>query len=470
MTVDGPSRPMLGIRLARYRPSLRRWAHLLGLIWLIGAGILAPVSMTLLNQICDDAQSTYMTEIPSLLDRNRNAVKLERLSSFLRTIASTHDPQVERRFLVQVQALAQGFDLDNNARLSAAAAQAVASAQKIIASHATLRRLETVPRSGTGDPDTAAKIREVERSAEQVDDAAVQVLNSMTDYLTTDAALTADGMANRIQRNAWRIKQGCLAAFSFFIVSGILFLLIFQRHVLTPIAVAVRGLESLSTSDGGPIELPRARFFELDMIGRSVEQYARFVGDLRMANLALHTLSKQDSLTGLANRRSFDVDLGGACRRVAEGSGRSALLLIDIDHFKLLNDRFGHLVGDQCLRQVAMTLQSFGSRRGDQAARYGGEEFALIVSDVTPGQARDVAEHLRAAVERTQLHVTGVWRAIDVTVSIGVALMQPGETDTPEAVIAAADAAMYRAKRNGRNCVCVSEPDQEPPAVSLSAA
>lgn len=459
---------MIGKRLANYRPSLRRWAGMFAVIWLIGAALLAPISMTLLDQILRDARQTYQNEIPSLLDRNRNAIKLERVSSFLQTIGSTRDPKVERRVFVQLQTLAQGFDLDNDPRLSRDASRTIASARQIMALHGTVRSFATAP--DVSDADRVSGTQEAEKQARQIEDDAVQTLNTLIDYLTTDAALTADGMAQRIQQNASRVKQGCLAALAIFLAFGMLLIWVFQRHVLTPIAVAVRGLEAISGSEGAPVELERARFFELDMIGRSVEQYAQFADDLRISNLALRTLSNQDALTGLANRRSFDHDLGQACSRAGDQAGRFALLLIDIDHFKSLNDRFGHLVGDQCLRQVAMTLQSFSSRSGDQAWRFGGEEFGVILSDVGPMEAFTLAEQLRAAVERAQIYVSGARRALAVTVSVGVTCVASGTLDLPDRVIERADRALYQAKQNGRNRVCSSDPSSWEQAGSQYAA
>lgn len=445
---------MLAKSFESYRPSLRRWAKAFALLWLVAAGIVALVSIRLLDQIYDDAHLTYSVEIPSVLDRNRNAIKLERLSSFLQRLGATRDLQAERRIFLQLQTLAQGFDLDEDNRLNEGAANAVASARRIMALHVIARRF------AAGSPDAAELDRailpdHVEENASLLVDGAVQALNALTDYLSTDAALTADKMANRIQLNALQVKQGCMAALGFFVAFGVLLLWIFQRHVLTPIAVSVRGLEAISGSGQAAVAVPRARFFELDMIGRSIEQYAQFADDLRTANSALSTLSQQDALTGLANRRRFDTDLTEACRRSSSGEGRFALLLIDIDHFKQLNDRCGHLVGDQCLRQVAMILQSFSSRRGDYAARYGGEEFAVILSDISPDDACDVAEQLRAAVERAQVYVSGARRAITVTVSIGVAPVSSDSSELPERVLGAADEALYQAKNDGRNRVCL---------------
>ncbi len=455
---------MLGARLTTYHPSLRRWSRALAFAWLAGAGLMVPVSIVLLDQICDDAQSTYTREIPSVLDRSRKAIKLERLASFMRMIVATRDPTVERRFLLQLQTLAQGFDLDDDEALSRGADQVIASARRVVALHGKRRQME----AAAGGAGGAAGRLDVERQAEQVGEETIQALDALTDHVTTDAALTADGMANRIQLNASRVRRGCLALLGVCFSVGALALWAFQRHVLAPIAAAVRGLEAIGRAGDTVVKLPPSRFSELDTIGRSVELYAQFAGELRAANLALRTLSEQDGLTGLANRRSFDLDLGDACRRAAEASGSFALLLIDIDHFKLLNDRFGHLAGDQCLRLVATTLQRFCSRCGGRAARYGGEEFAVLLPDVSGRGASDMAEQLRTAVEQADHRIDGLPCAI--TASIGVTPVADGVCRAPEQVIEAADEALYRAKRDGRNRVRTAGLDDSGPVLSQSAA
>ena len=434
-----------------YRPSLRRWTRGFAIAWLFSALMVAPVAIALLDQIYDDARITYSKEIPNLLDRNRNALKLERLSSFVRVIAFTPDDKEQRRTLVQLQTLAQGFDLDDDLRLSQGTALVVANARKIFAlrkAHPPVAAtsLATDPGKATSTPDAATEVR-------RLSDEALQVLASLADYITTDAALTADRMASRIQSNAAKVKHGCLAALAFFIAFGLFLIWFFQGHVLNPIAAAVRGLEAVSTSDEAEITLARSRFVELDTIGRSVEQYARFASDLRTANAALHALSHQDGLTGLANRRSFDADLGAACRRASEGIEGTALLFIDIDHFKRLNDRFGHLAGDQCLRQVGMVLQQFCAQRGAVAARYGGEEFAVILSGVGPDQACETAEEIRAMIASTPFSVADAQQAIDVTVSVGVAQTSRGMPAMATEMIREADEGLYQAKRAGRNLV-----------------
>lgn len=428
-----------------YRPSLRRWAGVLAIGWLVGVTATAVTSIALLRRIAEDARATYGVEIPRVLDRNRVAIKVERLSSFVRTIDWTRDPQVERRTLLQLQTLAQGFDFDEDDRLKHVGADIVAGARRIIAAHAAMRAAAAGQAGDAG--------HDLERQAGQIGDEMLQALGTLSDYIVTDAALSADTMANRIQRNASRIENAWFAGLGLFVAFGSALLWIIQRHMLTPIAAAVRGLETISDPAAPPPDLPRARFFELDVINRAVEQYARFAGELRVANRRLHDLSRRDGLTGLTNRRGFDAELAEACRAAAEGGAPFALLLIDIDHFKLLNDRFGHPVGDECLRQVAATLQSACAEAGGRVARYGGEEFAAILPGIAPVAAREAAERIRAAVAGERLCPTETPGGVAVTVSIGLMPVAPGDGDGPEQVVDAADRALYRAKRDGRNRV-----------------
>ncbi len=448
---------MLFARLKEYRPSLGRWTRAFAVVWLTGAVVMVPVAVTLLDQIYNDAKSTYTKEIPSLLDRDRKAIKLERLSSFINVISAAQDARVERHFFLQFQALAQGFDLDNDAALDDIVASAVADVRKILAAHAAVRRLAK-DEGGSGTKDRSTAQAALDSAALEVSEAAMLALNSATDRLTTGSALTADNLANRIQQNASWIERGSLVLLGVLGASGILILWFFHRHVLAPIRVVVHGLEVIRGSEGAPIELPRPLFSELDVIGRAVERYAGFAAELRTANLALRRLSSQDGLTGITNRRGFDVALSEACREAESGAGSRCLLLLDIDHFKALNDRFGHLVGDQCLRQVAETLQGICAPRGGIVSRYGGEEFAVIVSNLFADDVGLLAERLRDAVERTPLDVGSTPGRSNVTVSIGAVTIGPGARCSEEKAIRSADQALYKAKRDGRNRVCFAAP------------
>ena len=157
----------------------------------------------------------------------------------------------------------------------------------------------------------------------------------------------------------------------------------------------------------------------------------------------------RDGLTGLYNRRAFDELLDGALSREDRQGGRFAVLLLDIDHFKKLNDRFGHLAGDAALKHVAEVMRRV-RRKADVAARYGGEEFAAILPGADEVGALQLAERLRRALEKS--HVIAEGTRLAVTASFGVAVW-PGDGADPRALLAASDRALYAAKGAGRNRV-----------------
>ena len=157
-------------------------------------------------------------------------------------------------------------------------------------------------------------------------------------------------------------------------------------------------------------------------------------------------LAYLDGLTGVANRRTFDETLERMWNVARRAGVPVAIAMIDIDHFKRLNDTRGHQVGDECLRRVAALCSSVLRRAGDCFARYGGEEFAAILVNVDLDHAVTLAHTMRRAVEADG----------GITVSIGLAARVPTSTETQHELIADADHALYRAKHEGRNCVRVA--------------
>ncbi|EKT4064977.1 TPA: GGDEF domain-containing protein [Stenotrophomonas maltophilia] len=163
----------------------------------------------------------------------------------------------------------------------------------------------------------------------------------------------------------------------------------------------------------------------------------------------LETLARRDPLTGLGNRRSFDESLDRAHRRARRQGQGLAVLMIDIDHFKRLNDTYGHPEGDRRLRAVAGILDGCLQRGDDLLARYGGEEFIAALPSPDATHALGLGERLRASVEAAALPAP----VATVTISIGVAWQAPGEDGDPRGLVERADQALYRAKHAGRNCV-----------------
>ncbi len=189
---------------------------------------------------------------------------------------------------------------------------------------------------------------------------------------------------------------------------------------------------------------------------------------LRTWNRRLLSLSDTDGLTGVGNRRSFDARLEAAWQRNGLSEAPVALMMIDIDNFKRLNDTYGHLGGDECLREVAGIVGRTIRSPAATTFRYGGEEFAVILSGPEAERVGLIAERIRVAVEAARISLpSGPPGGLGVTVSIGCAAMVPDAGLPQQTLISIADAALYRAKQKGRNRVQVGPVD---PGTALQVA
>jgi diguanylate cyclase (GGDEF)-like protein len=183
-------------------------------------------------------------------------------------------------------------------------------------------------------------------------------------------------------------------------------------------------------------------------------RFARIIRELEESKKALAEQATTDSLTKLKNRRSFYTQAEQnliACRRYGKDM---SLLLLDIDHFKKVNDTFGHHAGDEVLVKVARLLAEM-VRGVDSVARFGGEEFAVLLPETNRLGAAVLGERIRAAIEREQIRVDD--RLIPVTVSIGIATLAAEEVESIDQMLNIADRRMYLAKNGGRNRICVSD-------------
>jgi diguanylate cyclase (GGDEF)-like protein len=181
---------------------------------------------------------------------------------------------------------------------------------------------------------------------------------------------------------------------------------------------------------------------------------------LRSETSRFRHIAFTDPLTGLGNRRAFDVELERAWARSARSGRPLALYLVDIDHFKRFNDRYGHRTGDEVLRAVGQALAR-DVRAGDQAFRFGGEEFAVLAPDADPERVRSLGERLREAVasQRVLPPPESSWHGpLSVTASVGVAVAPSALIATRTALVEAADHALYRAKDGGRDRVVELQP------------
>ncbi len=174
---------------------------------------------------------------------------------------------------------------------------------------------------------------------------------------------------------------------------------------------------------------------------------------LQEAMRKIEVLSTEDSLTGLCNRRQMQVQLELEVARSLRYGTPLSFVLIDFDHFKTINDTFGHLCGDRVLTEIASRIKGV-IRDADIAARFGGEEFALILPMTDLSGAQDVAERARRCVEEAPVEFET--EKVSLTISGGIALLGEGKKDV-DSLIGAADRALYAAKRAGRNCVITAE-------------
>lgn len=207
-------------------------------------------------------------------------------------------------------------------------------------------------------------------------------------------------------------------------------------------------LSARATNTTLPVEfVPLAKAFNA-----MASQLAEREREMVAANDRLTVIASLDLVSGLANRRGFQSRLDFEWMRALQTDGSLSLMMIDVDHFKLFNDTYGHPEGDACLSRVGEALAAIADRHTGFAARYGGEEFCLLLPNAGAAEALRVGEIIRATMENMAIpHSAGVCKT--VTVSVGVATIVPSQSQPQDDLVEAADAALYAAKRRGRNNV-----------------
>lgn len=251
--------------------------------------------------------------------------------------------------------------------------------------------------------------------------------------ITATMGLAAGGMVNL----SIRIKTVLLFLICLFSPSVI--------ALLTPWAAETSGLSLLFLFFLGAI-------FALSVLPRREYELA-VVNELKLSDQAayLRDLSNRDPLTGLCNRRYFEETLNQEYHRATRLNCPLSVIIIDIDHFKKINDEFGHPVGDLCLKHVANTLEQKPLRLNDTLARIGGEEFSIILLDVDAHTAYDLAQEIRRKVEASTFSPNNT--PLPITISLGGATYDPDNLIGIDELLRSADDALYRSKRQGRNKV-----------------
>lgn len=192
---------------------------------------------------------------------------------------------------------------------------------------------------------------------------------------------------------------------------------------------------------------------------RAATLLARVRNQLKLVSQrqALERLSHSDGLTGIANRRYFNQMLEREFHRMQRHNHALALLMVDVDAFKAFNDHYGHVVGDECLQQVAHTIAHSLQRPGDMVARYGGEEFVCLLPETSAQGALKLAHDIQTRIAGLRLPHVQSQAGDFVTVSIGVAAAQPHDIGSSQQLLVSADNRLYRAKRSGRNRIVSSD-------------
>ena len=253
--------------------------------------------------------------------------------------------------------------------------------------------------------------------------------------------------ANIVQRLRFWYALACSVAILAMHIGGVLMVPAFNERLILPV-ISMVGATVVSTLMANyAMERDERKRYLL------VLRQKQLLQDLDEVHHCLQNLARVDVLTGAYNRRHLQEYLRQTWQRAQHGQGEVAVIMLDVDHFKKYNDRYGHPAGDRCLVQVAEVMQACLRRPGDLVARYGGEEFIAVLPQTSAELAQQAAERIRLAVQALQVRHESSDTAAVVTVSVGVAGAQAIQGKTESDLIAAADAALYQAKHAGRNRV-----------------
>ncbi|MCX8118290.1 MAG: diguanylate cyclase [Desulfobacterota bacterium] len=224
-----------------------------------------------------------------------------------------------------------------------------------------------------------------------------------------------------------------------------------KSYLILPLSIEneIIGMISLNSEQPNAFDAQDLQFFSVIgyQMAATLKHFQRFS--------SVKSMAVYDTLTSLYNRRYFDERLVVETQKAFYGGSALSLVMVDIDHFKRINDTFGHTEGDKVLKEIALLLKA-SVRKKDTVSRYGGEEFVLILPDAGLEEAVAISERIRRLVEQTLFDVGKA--KIHVTVSLGIANSPSHRARTKEDLVRMADQALYDAKRGGRNRVCIYSP------------
>lgn len=396
------------------------------------------------------AEDTRSTLLPAMLERQRAVVNLERLKQYGTTVLESGESRVRNDTVVVFSYLVNHPALQENPDTASLAHRAA----EVVADLARAR--------DEGDSLRAAGQRaaadEAERHARQEWRDTFAALDTMSESLFVSAGDLGTQRAQSFDQAARHVELMVGVAYVMLALALAGGGLLVHQLLLKPILLTTAALDREETSHS--VRLPASAIGEIDLFYRSVERIATALSEIedahrqaRAAQAELRRLASIDELTGVANRRWFTAMASRELERCRRFNHQLSLLMIDVDHFKRVNDTHGHAVGDEVLKAFTRVLEG-NLRSVDLLGRLGGEEFAVVLPESDHNAASHTAERLRAAVEALEFPFED-GTLLKITTSVGIAILSTvGET--LDSLLARADSALYTAKREGRNRVVVN--------------
>ena len=396
------------------------------------------------------AADTRSTMLPGILERQRAVVNLERLKQYGTAVLESGESRVRQDTVVVFSYLANHPALQSDPDTSALAHRAT----EVVAELAKAR--------DEGDAMRAAGQRaaadEAERRARQEWRDTFSALDARSETLFVSAGDMGTRRTQDFNEAAGHVELMVAASYAVLAVALAAGGLLVHQLLLKPILLTTAALDRQETEH--TVKLPASAIGEIDLFYRAVERIATALSEIedahrqaRAAQAELRRLASIDELTGVANRRWFTAMASRELERCRRFNHQLALLMIDVDHFKRVNDTHGHAVGDEVLKAFTRVLEG-NLRSVDLLGRLGGEEFAVVLPESDDSAAAHTAERLRAAVEGLQFPLED-GSALKITTSVGIAILA-GTGETLDNLLVRADSALYTAKRDGRNRVVVS--------------
>jgi len=437
-------------RRPRLVPTLLLGAIIAGILGGVAAAVLLMVQYDIL-QLAEEANRILLPDIQAEV---RTVVNLERLKVFGEIVRHGADPVERREAQLAAQILAMDAVYEKDASIKHRVNQVYGIIERMAAHRAQQDAVGPLTEPAQG-PLLDGKVVNDWKEASAI-------LENLVQHLSVDAAVTASEGSARIARQAKRAMLVVVLVSGGLALLFVIMILFVQCAVVRPILHATYGLKQIRTHPGA-LQMRRERLQELDDIAGAVGAFGaalsqinertadleREITERQQAQARLMELATTDSLTGLHNRRYFMDTATQEFERARRYQIPLSLLMIDADRFKSINDRFGHHIGDEVLKALAMIGQR-QLRETDLFARLGGEEFAILLPQTDLADARVVAERLRQTIaEHTVDTEQGL---LNFTVSLGLSSLNPVTADLDD-LLRQADVALYQAKQNGRNRV-----------------